>query len=86
VPRISYFFGIAIYMHFRDHAPPHFHARYAEHRAQIAIGTLETIQGSLPRRALKLVREWASLHLAELAENWELARDELTLRQIPPLE
>jgi hypothetical protein len=25
MPRISEFFGIAIYMYYRDHAPPHFH-------------------------------------------------------------
>ena len=26
VPRISAFYGIAIYMYYPDHAPPHFHA------------------------------------------------------------
>ncbi|MHC4473302.1 MAG: DUF4160 domain-containing protein, partial [Planctomycetota bacterium] len=30
MPRISEFFGIAVYMYFDDHSPPHFHARYAE--------------------------------------------------------
>jgi hypothetical protein len=28
VPEISRFFGIAIGMFYRDHAPPHFHAAY----------------------------------------------------------
>ena len=35
VPVISRFFGIAIRMYFRDHAPPHFHARYAEHEVEV---------------------------------------------------
>jgi hypothetical protein len=26
MPRISYFYGIAIFMYHNDHAPPHFHA------------------------------------------------------------
>jgi hypothetical protein len=31
MPTISHFYGIAIRMFYRDHAPPHFHAVYAEH-------------------------------------------------------
>ena len=57
MPRISTFFGIAIYMYFSDHAPPHFHAIYGEHEVEMAIDSLEVIQGSLPRRALALVLE-----------------------------
>jgi hypothetical protein len=33
-----------------------------------------------------LVREWAAAHLAELLEDWALARAEAALRPIPPLE
>jgi len=32
--RISAFFGISIYMYYREHMPPHFHAIYAEHEAK----------------------------------------------------
>jgi hypothetical protein len=45
-------------MFFNDHAPPHFHARYGEFEAMIEIDTLAIIEGQLPLRALKLVREW----------------------------
>jgi hypothetical protein len=27
---VSEFFGIAVYVHWRDHDPPHFHAVYAD--------------------------------------------------------
>jgi hypothetical protein len=57
VPRISFFYGIAITMYFYDHEPPHFHAHYAEHHAMIAIGGGEVLVGDLPSRALKLVAE-----------------------------
>src|SRR3954465_12817897 len=71
VPTISRFYGIVIRMYFADHAPPHFHAVYGGEEAVIAIATLEVLRGTLPDRALRLVREWASLHRDELATNWE---------------
>ena len=37
VPRISAFYGILITMYWLDHPPPHFHAAYAGHVAQIEI-------------------------------------------------
>ena len=39
MPRISAFYGIVVTMYSSDHAPPHFHARYGEHEAQIIIDT-----------------------------------------------
>ena len=39
MPEISRFFGIIIAMYFRDHPPPHFHARYGEHEAKFSIET-----------------------------------------------
>jgi hypothetical protein len=71
VPTISRFYGIVIRMYFADHAPPHFHAVYAGEEAVIAITTLEVIRGALPDRALRMVREWASIHRDELDANWE---------------
>lgn len=41
MPCISKFFGIAIYMYYSDHAPPHFHAIYGEHEAAVDIHTAE---------------------------------------------
>ena len=65
MPTISDFYGILIRMFFNDHAPPHFHARYGEFEATIDIGTLAVLQGQLPRRALNLVQEWATIHREE---------------------
>ncbi|EKD74231.1 MAG: hypothetical protein ACD_45C00025G0001 [uncultured bacterium] len=59
MPTISMFYGIIIQMFWDDHAPPHFHALYAEYEVQIDIKTLEIIKGNMPRRALALVLEWA---------------------------
>jgi len=86
MPEISRFFGIIITMNYNDHVPPHFHARYSSQRAIVAIQTLALLRGRLPPRAFGLVIEWATLHQAELLENWELARQQAPLIKIEPLE
>jgi hypothetical protein len=85
MPTISFFYGIAIQMFWNDHAPPHFHALYGEHEAVISIETLSVQRGSLPRRAMALVIEWAEEHRAELLEDWELCRSRMIPRKIDPL-
>ena len=83
---VSTFFGIIIQMFWTEHGPPHFHAVYAEHEAIIDIRELRVARGSLPRRALALVLEWASEHRDARMENWELCRQLKPPRPIPPLE
>jgi hypothetical protein len=85
VPRLSAFYGIVIYMYRPDHPPPHFHAQYGEHIAQVELGSLEVLHGHLPARALRLVREWASLHAEELEHDWQLAQALEPLVAIDPL-
>jgi hypothetical protein len=85
MPRLATFYGIVIWMYRPDHPPPHFHAQYGEHVAQIELHELRVLNGSLPPRALRLVREWALMHHSELADNWELAQDLEPLVSIEPL-
>lgn len=74
MPTVAWFYGIAIRMYVRDHAPAHFHAVYAEHEALIAIETGDVIDGALPHQAARLVKEWALARQNELRENWRRAR------------
>ncbi len=83
MPRISYFYGIAIYMYFEDHNPPHFHAHYGRSKALVAIETGEIIAGEIPHTAKRLVKEWALAHKDELRENWQRAQNEGDLERIP---
>jgi phosphomannomutase len=85
MPRISEFYGIVIEMYWSDHNPPHFHARYGGHRAEVEIRTLETIRGGLPPKATSLIMEWAALHQHELLVQWERARNHEPLSKIDPL-
>jgi hypothetical protein len=86
MPTISAFYGLLIQMFFRDHAPPHFHVKYGEHKAVIDIQTLTMLEGRLPRRALSLALDWAELHRDELLEDWRLCQEMQPPKPIAPLE
>lgn len=62
MPRLSEFYGIVISMFYRDHAPPHFHAVYAEYEAIVGIDPIRVLEGQLPRRVQSMVFEWAAMH------------------------
>lgn len=74
-----------IWLYRADHPPAHFHAQYGEHWAKITIADPRIIDGSLPTRALRMVREWARLRRAELEADWERAQGEEPLEPIAPL-
>ena len=85
MPTISFFYGTYIKMFFDDHPPPHFYAEYEGQEAQIATGTGAVIKGNISPRALRIVEEWRVLHVKELLEDWELAKNKLLPRKIDPL-
>ena len=85
MPVISRFFGIMIYMYWRDHCPPHFHARYQDDEAVIEIQTGH-VSGQMSVRAMRLIEEWRRLHVEELQNNWQLAEQNKELFHIEPLE
>jgi hypothetical protein len=86
MPEISRFFGIVIAMFYKEHVPPHFHAKYAGQWASFSIEELKIIEGALPRRAISLVLEWAFQHRDELMANWEKAQMKEPLEKIKPLD
>lgn len=85
MPELSRFFGVVVFMNYRDHNPPHFHARYGDQEVTVELGS-GIVEGRMSRRALALVLEWAQLHAAELEENWSRARERRPLLPIAPLD
>jgi hypothetical protein len=85
VPRISSFYGIVIAMYYREHGVPHFHAFNGGYEASIGIGTLKILRGDLPPRALRLVKQWASMHREDLLRDWNLAEQGEVLENIDAL-
>lgn len=48
--------------------------------------TGELIDGKLPRRAIRLIQDWAELHRKELMDNWnESQKDNPNFKKIEPL-
>jgi hypothetical protein len=86
MPEVSRFYGIIIALYYNEHNPPHFHAKYGEYKVEINIQTLQIMKGELPKRAKALVLEWADEHRDELMLNWELARQNIELKEIEPLK
>lgn len=88
MPTISIFYGIVVSMYFEKdgkHHTPHFHARYADSKAEVDFNG-EIIAGSLPPRQAAYVKAWALIHQNDLEANWSLTmQDEQPLR-IDPLK
>ena len=84
MPEISRFYGITIKMYFiqKHHNPPHIHAFYGEYVSVIDLNTLEEIEGNLPLKALKIVREWIEINKNEILEIWKTQK----FRKIKPIE
>lgn len=85
MPEVSRFYGIVITFNYDEHKPPHFHARYAGERAAILLSG-DVLAGSLPGRALAMVRTWAREHQGELADDWARAERGEPLVPIEPLD
>lgn len=85
MPTISIFYGIVIQMLWRDHNPPPFHALYGKHEAVFDVRDLRVLRGTLPRRAMALVLEWATDHRDELMEDWNLCSQLKAPKPIDPL-
>ncbi len=85
MPEISRFYGMVIGMFYDEHRPPHFHVRYGEHEAVVRLRDLRVTEGTLPPRALGMVKEWAAQHRTELLANWEALENRQPWRKIEPL-
>lgn len=86
MPTISMFRGIKIFMNWREHQPPHFHATYGGEEVLVSIKELEVLEGNIPGKQLKMLLGWAAFHQEELLENWELAEKNQELFEIAPLK
>ena len=76
MPSISMFYGIIVYLYFKDnkqHRVPHIHAKYQGQEVVIAIPEGDILEGSLPKPKLKLLQAWVEIHRDELVADWELA-------------
>jgi hypothetical protein len=70
VPKVAEFAGIAVYIYFGDHPPPHFHVRFQGLKAALEIGSCRVLAGKLPASVLSKVVQWAREHEELLRARW----------------
>ena len=68
---ITLFDGIKIEMYFNDHAPPHIHAKYAEHEVLVTIEEVDIYAGSLPGKQLKQVQQYVHSNQEKILARWQ---------------
>ncbi len=88
MPTISIFYGIVVTMYFEkggQHHTPHFHARYANSKAEVDFNG-DIIAGALPPKQAAYVKAWALIHQEELEANWSLAMQDEQPFRIDPLK
>lgn len=84
MPVISRFYGIIIKMNFRqkEHNPPHVHAIYGEYLGVFLIRTGEMLEGDIPLRGQKLIKNFLDYYKEKLLRMWETQEFEV----LPPIE
>jgi hypothetical protein len=76
MPSISAFYGLIIYMYFKDnkqHKLPHIHVRYSGEEVIVSIPDGDVLEGGIPSSKMKLLQAWIEIHKEELIADWELA-------------
>ncbi len=82
MPVIARFYGILIKMYFREHGVPHFHAIYSEFNGVFDLQKLEMIEGDLPQRAQRMIKDWATQYKNDLLQMWQTQN----YKKLPGLE
>ncbi len=85
MPEISRFFGIVIRMFYNDHEPPHFHAEYQGERGKFDPTGRMLVGNIQSKTALRLIRQWAREHEADIRANWRRMKAGKPLEAIEPL-
>ena len=57
-------------MYFKDHNPPHFHARYEDDEEVFDLEG-NSIKGRLPKKKAKRIRKWAQKNEQGLKRKWD---------------
>ena len=73
-------------MFYREHGVAHFHAEYEGEQATFRFAGDLLARRLHSRTALRLIKEWATAHGAELDANWRRMKAGEQLERIPPLD
>ena len=77
MPTVAVVDGAKVQFSWDDHPPAHFHIEVGEYRAQVAIETLEVINGWIPAPQLRKVKTWAVTRKGLLLAAWSKCQADL---------
>lgn len=87
MPALSMFFGIIVRMQSEKggrHNKPHVHALYGDNEIIVGIDG-DVLEGSFPKKQMKLLLAWMAIHEEELQANWKLLSNGDGYFKIEPL-
>ncbi len=87
MPALSMFFGIIVRMQSEKggrHNKPHVHALYGDNEIIVGIDG-DVLEGSFPKKQMKLLLAWMAIHEEELQANWRLLSNGDGYFKIEPL-
>lgn len=85
MPEISRFFGIILYLYWKDHNPPHIHFSYGGYACNISVID-RIMDGQAPAKVVAMVNKWLDLHEGEVLALWEKAQRGEPIGKVEPLK
>lgn len=84
MPVISRFQGavIKMYLHQKEHNPPHIHLIYGEYVGMFSLNDGEMFEGDIPDKYQKYMKKFISYYREKLYKMWETQNFEV----LPPIE
>ncbi len=89
MPVVSMFYGIIIYMYYKDnrkHKRPHIHVWYQGDEVVLSVPEGDILEGGIPNSRMKIVNAWIEIHKDELLADWKLAVEGQQIFKIDPLK
>lgn len=85
MPEICRFYGIIIFLYWKDHNLPHVHFTYGDYACSISIID-RVVDGTAPAKVIAKVTEWLDLHETEILNLWEKAQRGEKIGKVEPLK
>ena len=85
MPEICRFYGIIIYLYWKDHNPPHVHFHYGNYECSISVID-RVVDGQAPAKVIVKVNEWIDQNENAILALWEKAQRGEKIEKLEPLK
>lgn len=85
MPEICRFYGIVLFLYYRDHNPPHIHFTYGSYTCSMSVID-RIVDGQAPAKVIEKVNRWIDLHENEILSLWEQIQRGEKIGKLEPLK